>query len=360
MTNSTLPQKLNEEINNYEKHLFGKLPIWNYLLLEQEISLYFNQWHNDVDKVTDLFNRLAGIWQIYFKIGEYSKASNMWNLIIKNVNDWESINKIEIHKGALYYYKGMSTIAEGKLDLGFLLFHQALKEDERTLGQYNTAPAYSFVTFDYTNPNQLAIALLKEKADWLDQYVERYQNSGRGSLSLDDFKNKILKNTNLMESTFSFVHSIFRIHNLIKIPIQIRSSTFSSQLELETIFTLCRCAEEWLKYRQTPNNRYENQLAGQIIRFLKSQKLQFNDADLRNINSIADVNFDSCLNDLLVGNQGSFIRQLQPFEADLMIIYLFRNKAGHSSDSSKFVWENIDNLFEKILFGLFGICEKLF
>jgi hypothetical protein len=66
------------------------------------------------------------------------------------------------------------------------------------------------------------------------------------------------------------------------------------------------------------------------------------------------------LNDLLVGNQGSFIRQLQPFEADLMIIYLFRNKAGHSSDSSKFAWENIDNLFEKILFGLFGICEKLF
>jgi len=200
----------------------------------------------------------------------------------------------------------------------------------------------------------------RERADWLETILSNYRDSKRGLLLLSDFRLKVLHNTPLLESTFSFTHAIFRIHNILQLPTNFRTSPFSSQLELDSLFGLCRTAEEWLKYAQTPSNSNERQIGGQILRLLNSQHLSWAPADLKNINGLAKNYFDQCVQNLLNGSSGYFHRDFQSLESDLIVIYLFRNRAGHGSISSKIVWENFDKLVERVLFGLFSICERLY
>lgn len=136
-----------------------------------------------------------------------------------------------------------------------------------------------------------------------------------------------------------------------------RSSPFASQLELDTLFSLCRIAEVWLKDRQPPTNKLERQLGGQLLRLFTSQHWPITSSDL---GAVGTADFEQSLATLLDGKKGPLPRIFQSVEGDLILIYILRNQAGHASVSSPIVWQRFSELLERTLFGLFSIGERLF
>lgn len=192
----------------------------------------------------------------------------------------------------------------------------------------------------------------------VDNYLSQYRASGRGSIALSDFRARVLNQANLRETTFSFTHAIFRSDALLSLPEAFRSNVFASQIELDTMFSFARIAEVWLKDKQPPANVYENQLGGQLLRFFKSQGWSLaNKPDLSVINSIS---FDLAITALLNQTQGRLYRLYLPQEADLLLIYVLRNEAGHTPTSSNIINTRFSEIVTRVLFGLFTIAEKLF
>ena len=75
-----------------------------------------------------------------------------------------------IHKGAPYYYWGVTCILKEEIEKGFLLMHQALEEDKKsaTIVKFQNAPSYTFVTLDYLQQKQLFYDKVKEIANFLE------------------------------------------------------------------------------------------------------------------------------------------------------------------------------------------------
>lgn len=363
MTNS-IPFELENLIRDYERYLDNTAgQAWDYASLEAEVFKYFDQWgENHPQEIDNLFTRFARIWALYYQSRKFQDADEFWKRPLDYATKWEETRKGHLHKGTPYYFRAMAAVASGNIDRGFLFFHQALDEDEKIQGRPAVNTAWRFVTFDYSNKHQAALGLLKPRADWLGNIISTYQTSGRGSLSLATLKNRVLDNPQLTETTFSFTHAVFRSENFMSLPEGFRSSTFASQLALDILFSLCRIAEVWLKDRQPPNNRYERQLGGQLIRFFRdnhfvSQPPYLTDTDL---SQIGNADFDQCLDALLDGKQGPLPRPFRPLESDLIIIYILRNQAGHATASSDVVSTRFEDLLERVFFGLFQIVEALF
>jgi hypothetical protein len=356
--NSLLPSELENQIQAYQDYFFGKRLTWDYVRLEAEVMSFFDQYGHDPGMVDALFNRFATIWGFLYQLREFARADDFWDIPLGYANQWEQTRNARLHKGTPYYFRAMAAVAGGNIDRGFLLFHQALDEDERRDGgPVSTGPAWSFVTLDYSNVYQAAFKDVKSRADWLDQLFGQYNASGRGSFTLADFRSRVLNQPGLREATYSFTHALFKSKNLIELPEPFRFSTFASQIELDTLFNFCRVGEVWLKYKQPPSNRYERELGGQLLRFFQSRRWVLTPSDLTSTNS---VDFDLCLSTLLDGQKGPLPRSYQPLEADLILIYIMRNQAGHGTVSSTVVCNRFSELLQRILFGLFSVGERLF
>lgn len=359
----SIPPELHKEIQEFEKKLalFESAQTAAHNSLEFEVMKYFDQWGYNPSATDLLFTQFIGISNHYYAEHNYEKADEVWEVPLEYAAKWEKGNNKLLHKGTPYYCRGMTAIAAGNIDRGFLFFHQALDEDNRIPGQRGWGPAWSFVYFDYKNPRQAALRLIKPRAEWLDSIISKYRSSGRGSLTKVKLRNHVLKKKRLKETSFSFIHTVFRSHNLLSMPARFRSSPFASQLALDILFSLCRIAEIWLKNKQKPKNKNEEhqlrQLGGQLLWFFKSQSSQVSDIDLTNINK---VDLDLSLKALLDDKRGVLPRRFQPWEADLMIIYLLRNHAGHETTSSSVVCQRFDELLERLFFGLFCIVENLY
>ena len=374
--NNPIPPELEKQIQDYTEFLFNPGKVWNVENLEKEVFKYLDRAQNGtyVDKLS---TRFAQIWAVYYRLGRFLEADKFWDLPLDLYTKWEKTNRWEetnekIPRGTPYYFRGMSAVAYGNIDRGFLFFHQAVEDDFKEgfrpykKGKGNHSPAWLFVTFGYSDPRQAAGQLLKRRADWLDQIISKYQNSNRGALSLESLSSslsleslgeKVLDETQLMETTFSFTYEVFRSENLLSYPQEFRSGRFASQLSLDILFSLCRIAEVWLKNKQTPANRSERQLGGQLVRFFNEHDIPVNNNEL---GEVVKADFEECLRSLLDNKKGPLPRCFQPVESDLLLILVLRNEAGHAATSSRVISERFNELVERVFFGLFKIVEALY
>lgn len=355
MTNP-LPGNLQTFIDDYMSQLLTGQPPINYVLWEKAVWSYFDQYFNSHSDIDDLFNRFADKWSLLYKGQEFSKATLFWQLPIKFAHEWEAqSNGKTVHKGTPYYFNGMSLIKNGNIDLGFLFFHQAVEEDIRDWGTTRQTPAWLFVVLDAGNTNQAAFQVVKEASDWLGVYLNAYQTNRGGTLTLAKLRN-VLGQKNFDETSFSFTYTVFGMKDLLALPSQFRSSQFASQMELDRLFALARIAEVWLKDRQR-NNCPGTTLAPQLKYFIDTQISALIQDEITELNK---ASFDSALTYLLNGDQGSLWRAYTPIEADLLILYVLRNEAGHAPTASGVVQSRFPDLVQRALFGLFTIADRLF
>ena len=353
----SLPSQLDDEINNFGIHQLGGRVLPNWALLEQQVFKYFDQCGHNSTRVDALFNRFARFWSLLFQLYRFEEADMFWEMPLKYAVTWEAQRNKTLHKGTPYYFRAMAAIGARNIDRGFLFFHQAAQEDDKTFGSAVTAPAWSFVTLDYANVHQAALHLVKSRADWLNRRIQDYQARGRGSLTMDRLRKRVLLQPQLPDATISFTHSVFRAENLLSLSPQFRSSRFASQLELDALTGLSRIAESWLKNRQPPTNKRERQLGGQLRRFFAGQGWSLTRQELSQINK---ADFDNTITALLDGQQGPLLRVYQASQADLLVTYAVRNHAAHDVTSSQVVYMRFEELLDRVFHGLFVVAEKLF
>ena len=81
---------------------------------------------------------------------------------------------------------------------------------------------------------------------------------------------------------------------------------------------------------------------------------------LATVNRESNIDFEKVVKVLLNNGKRLFPRVLEPWESDLLILYVIRNQAGHETKSSRVVLERYGELLERVFFGLFKIVEALY
>lgn len=218
-----LGESMNSQFNKfYESHFVGHdFDVVKFI--DEALSFFshnlIDQNHNNYVIHDNFFNNFTPVWRNFQDQRRFKNAEDIWKKALDISYEWEKKNPNKrIHKGTPYYFWGVTCILDGDLEKGFLLMHQALEEDKET---HNTnapnTPANFFVTLDYEKQNQFFRPKVIEIADFIDIKLDNYRSSGRGSLTLIEFKSKFLEKPLLRDVVFYFVFEILHLRDYRKI-----------------------------------------------------------------------------------------------------------------------------------------------
>jgi hypothetical protein len=246
---------LNTEFENLYRHYLVK-DIFNKKRFESESSNFFD--NNDINYgAHDLFFQNFTIaWRKQLEDGRFFCAEQLWQIAIEIAKNWEAKNQSKrIHKGAAYYFWGVTCILEEDYEKGFLLMHQSLDEDKKNPSiDPHTTPAYAFVTLDFQKQDQLFRNKVLEITNFLDDLMQQYHKNRRGKLTLADLKSRLLQNSQLEEQAFLFVFELFQVKKLLaENNMGFTRNVYGSLLLAETIFNICLIGLDYLLFIVSPN-----------------------------------------------------------------------------------------------------------
>ncbi|MCX8151399.1 MAG: hypothetical protein N3D85_07885 [Candidatus Bathyarchaeota archaeon] len=327
--------------------------------LEKAANNYFQptQSHADQDA---FFNRFTPIWVDLIQKCRYFEAMNVWNVALKLAFQWEQKNHPNtIHKGTPYYFLGVTAILNNELEKGFLLMHQALEEDKRTLKtQIPPTPAYYFVTLDYVNQKQFFRLKVEEISNYLSERIDRYANSRSGTLAIDQFKTKFLECTALSEEVFLFVFLLFKLKLILETNDRLKQNVFSSLIHARLLFDICLVLEKAIEHKNHKSKHGSKLSFSNEMKFL-SQKasLSIDCFVIKKLNFDFRADFAKTINDML-GSKYSL--ELSDIKIDLAIAYGIRNFVAHRVEDQPVLYKNFDELSQRLLNALFFAVEKLY
>jgi hypothetical protein len=94
--------------------------------------------------------------------------------------------------------------------------HQAVDEDSRNPNpDPKRMPAYSFVSLDYNQQNQLFRNKVLELAKFVEEKLTKYKAERNGKLTMADFRIRILQNPDLVQQVFLFVYELFHLKKML-------------------------------------------------------------------------------------------------------------------------------------------------
>jgi hypothetical protein len=334
---------------------------------------FFDQNIDNYNAHNWFFDQFITIWNFFLNQRRFKSAEYVWEKALKFSYEWQEKNpNKKIHKGTPYYFCGVTCILNADLEKGFLLMHQALEEDKRTLqSDAPQTPAYYFVTLDYENQKQFFRPKVEEIAKFVDEKLNTYRSLKRGALTLSDFKSKFLENLALREVVFYFVFTIFNLKKLTQeIDKKLTENVFGSLLQGNTILDLCLIVENVIR-KQIKYNwpKPKNELTMRNLLTQMSKELSLNlhrgskgskDNNFGKLN-IDFKDFSKTLKELL-SSQYHFQdgATLQPIEEDLAITYGFRNFGAHKIEDQPVIYKKFDEISGRILNALFFSVEKLY
>lgn len=301
--------------------------------------------------------------------GQYRQAGDIWAIALEPANQWEQQNQTSrIHKGAGYYYSGVTNILRRDFDLGLLFMHQALEEDRKTYQNVQSSPALAFVKLDNSLDPQLFQPKLNEISNYLEQLLSNYRTDRGKSLTIDEFRSKFLAVSDLQETVFVFVYALFRLYALlVETPPQIRQSPFTGQLSANLLFDLCLVIENVIKYARQPD--ILSRITRNYVTFIDcAEELatlaglsNLDNNELRAANRRFNNDFENqqvaiLANTFTLSNNSTLPAEL---ERDLLMAYGFRNHGGHNVHSYNFVHQRLPEIFQRIINILFLTCEEL-
>jgi hypothetical protein len=321
--------------------------------------------HHEIPQHAELhdnyFHNFSPIWRSYMNSPLYDQAEEIWERALRPVWDWENSEAPNrIHKGAGYYYWGVTAILRRDFDRGFMLMHQAREEDIASHRAGNAGPAWAFVTLDDSLGPQVFQPKAQEVCDYLEQLLRTYRAQRNRTLDLNRFRSSFLSRLDLQDAAFLLVYVLFRLHTLLEeTPHQIVGSLFAGQVSVNLLFDLCLLIENVIKQTREPQMRQRKAQRNNnrpIMFFDCAEELAFS----ANLNlqgprlGQANRDFRTDFN----GNVISILNQPGNLEDDLVIAYGFRNHGGHNVHSYEFVYERLPQIFQQIANVLFLSCEE--
>lgn len=310
------------------------------------------------------FVNFTNLWQYFMSSGNIEKAKWIWEFALKLAYEWEKNNNKRIHKGTPYYFYAVTNIIAGDIPNGFLLMHQAFREDQETDKiDFPKTPAYSFITLDYENIHQYFLPKVREIAFFLDDRIKEYINNRESNLNLDDFKQKFLKNKEsplIIDVVYYFVYSLFQLNKLFNIGKEVTENKFASMLEADIMFNLCVVLDKIIAYKNPDNSEKINKKGGKKYLYLKDQigylfnkKINFID---RVATDVKKNGFDKALEKLL----SSQFKNFKFIEEDFAISYICRNYRAHNIKGESLIYKNFKDIIQRILNSIFYSVEKLY
>ena len=308
------------------------------------------------------FENFTPVWNDLMSNGKYSDACKVWeSFALRIALYWEKDRHKSLHKGTPYYFLGVSKIAMDNLDEGLLLMHQALEEDKRTLGVgHLTAPAYLFVTLDYSRLGQFFYPRVKLASDYLDQHIEAYRKQRGGSLTLDDFKKRFLEEAALAEPVFYFVALLHRLVNFSQVIPKVKDNAIGSLDESGFLFSLSLVIDATLRNKD-PNTKHVS--LREFLIFLSQNckpPLFISDADLRQLSADFKNDFQNTVGDILASRYSKSSVKLSYIEEDIALVHGFRNFGAHRIERQPVVVANFDSLLQRLADVLFFAVEQLY
>ncbi len=306
------------------------------------------------------FTNFTIIWRHLFNNGRLNEAESLWELAVGLALSWEGHHKGQfIHKGTPFYFWGTTSLVKGDLDRGFVLIHQALKEDIRTSKTIAPdTPAFLFASLNYENPKQYLREWVQEHAKFLSGIIASYNCSRNRKFSIDDFRNRFLSKPPNLDAVFLFVYSLARIRNIELVPIYALSSEFAAQLEINLLFDVALVIDDTIKGKNSNGKKFIEH-----AEFLSnSATLGLTQDKLGQINGQFNINFEKTLSCILDGsfqfNDGS--KLVTPAACDLAIVYGLRNYAAHNVSAASTVWECFNDIRQSLFNVLFLTVETLY
>lgn len=317
------------------------------------------QSHAEQDR---FFNRFTPIWIDLINRRRYFEAINVWNFALRIASQWEKNNSPhKIHKGTPYYFLGVTAILNNELENGFLLMHQALEEDKRSLSSKNpSTPAYFFVTLDYSKQAQFFGLKVKEISEYLSERIKKYRRYRSGTLTIDQFKTKFLECADLGEEIFLFVFLLFKLKKLILETVdELKQNVFSSLIHIKVLFDVCLVMEKVIEYKNPKARRKGSKLKfSDELKFLtRRASLSINDSVIGQLNKDFNKDFSKTINNI---TKARYRLRLSKIEKDLAIAYGLRNFAAHKLEDQPVLYKNMGKLSQRLLNALFFAIEKLY
>jgi len=330
---------------------------------KEKSHAFFSKHQTHHSLIDNYFSNFHDVWRTYLDMEQFKAAEQLWDDVLRIVLEWEGYQQ-KIHKGTPFYWLAGTAILNGELEKGFALMHQALEEDVRTHGVPTPkTPAFSFVTLNYQETQQYFRSIVLEGSKFLENCISKYasymKSCGASNLCLADFKSLFLAQTNVLEIVFYFVYTLFKArHLLLNVKTEWRQNAFSSLLETGVIFNLCLTIEEAIKEKDDTRYPADRPIYfSNRISFLSGKAgLSLDSSKLRRIRENLDRDFPGVLGRLL----SSSYSEAKGIEECLIVAYAFRNFAAHSLESLQLLYEEFEEIFQRILNAFFFAVEILY
>jgi hypothetical protein len=155
--------------------------------------------------------------------GDFKSSYAIWLSLLKVLDQIEKAASITLHKGTAYYFAGGDAIEVNDFESGMIMMHLALQEDQRNNPQWQTTPAYAFMSINPDNVGQFHRPLVNAMAALIKNRLtdgpSNYHKTRVGTITYDDFRKKLLQDDkNLPSSTrYYFVYSLLRFWHMRRI-----------------------------------------------------------------------------------------------------------------------------------------------
>jgi transcription antitermination factor NusG len=290
-------------------------------------------------------------------------AEQIWERVVQIAKNWEALNpsRGKIHKGAAYYFWAVTCILKEDLEKGFLLMHQALEEDRHNRSnELTNTPAYAFVKLDYKQQHQYFIRKVHEITEFLEEKLKIYRLSRNGNLSLAQLKSTFMDNMDLVDQVFLFVYELLHIKKLLYETNQgLTQNAYGSILMMNLIFTFVLVIDNAIKQKYNDKDPRRQDFANLISYLSNRSNLTMDLGKLKVINERANTDLEAVILDLLKAKLFKN-RKLKQIENDIGIVYTLRNSAAHRIRDRPFIYENFQQITDRLFNIFFLTIEKLY
>jgi len=291
--------------------------------------------------------------------GRYVHACNYWLNILSFVNDGESNNHVQVHKGHPYFFLAFYYLLSGDLETGFVYAYNAIKEDKilgklcPKLGYPEKAPIYLTI-FLVDNPYNRMIHLVKELRKELDSHITLYNKEFEKNFTIQEFDNKFLQNDSnpkLEGPRYLFSFSFWSLLELKKkTNSQIQDNEFSKLRNLNWVFNLCLIIDKLLEANPKIGKKNMGSNVKQVFEYLNL----LSQSEIKNIESKYKIDInrndpDQVLRVLLPMKLTSHSIKVPKLAIHYLIAWNLRNYGGHKIKQQKCLVENFDEIFNILM-----------
>jgi hypothetical protein len=357
----SLTEQMNEQFKSLYRYYYNN-ESFDVDLFRKSASIFFDA-HLDLKSHDRFFNNFTILWQMLIRNGSFFFAEQIWERAVQTAKDWEALNpsRSTIHKGAAYYFWAVTCILKEDLEKGFLLMHEALEEDRRNRSNELTiTSAYAFVKLDYKQQHQYFIRKVNEITEFLEEKLKIYRSSRNGNLSLDQLKSAFMDNLDLVDQAFLFVYELLHIKKLLSETNQgLTQNAYGSILMINVIFTFILVIDNVIKQKYNDKDPRRQDFANLISYLLNRSNLAMDLSKLKVINERANTDLEAVILDLL---KAKLFKngKLKQIENDIGIVYTLRNSAAHRIRDRPFIYENFQQITDRLFNIFFLTIEKLY